>query len=303
MSLVIRDFIFLDTERLKSIIAQIEKGLLDSTSQTTSGNKNITSEVGGSLFHLLKVAGGVNYVLHNQTTETKTLHDNIYNRVEEALIENNLLTSLPGNINIDNISEDKITSIINNNSFILAKGRVVINDYTRARLIFENMNEIARFIVNSRAQSLPAETSKQKRHKKQEIKQSLDAITLDKEFLKGLMKFFDIFYKDRIVIKVHPFVNSQYFHLVGNIKSEFLREDISSIIYKYGTAPVSEWSIFAQVASIPPKNRAPISNMFDNTALDSALNQMFDALRGIEMVAESVTYPEIAITPIAIYRD
>jgi hypothetical protein len=303
MSLKIRDFIYLDTERLKSIIAQVEKGLLDSSSQTKSDNKEITSDIEGSLFGLVKAAGGANYVLQNQTTETKTLHDNIYNRVENALIKNNSLIRLPGNIDTDNILKGEAVSILNDTSFVLAKGKVVINDFVRMRLMFDNFNEIASFIAKSSVVSLPTETSTQKYHKKQETKKATAKMSIDESLLKGLKVFFDIFYKDRVVIKMLPFEDFSDFRLVGNIKSDFLREDIASIIYKYGTAPVSEWTIFAQVASIPTKDRSKVKNIFGSSAIESALTQMFDAFREVELMAQSVVYPEIAVTPIAIYRD
>ena len=303
MSLKIRDFIYLDTERLKSIIAQVEKGLLDFSSQTKSDNKEIKLGVEGSLFRLLKAAGGANYVLHNQTTETKTLHDNIYNKVEDALIRDKSLIALPGNIDINNILKGEVTTILNDTSFILAKGKVVINDFVRMRSMFDNFNEIVSFIAQSSVKSLPDETSTQKHHKKQELKKATAKMEMDKSLLKGLRVFFDTFYKDRVVIKMLPFEDYSDFRLVGNIKNDFLREDITSIIYKYGTAPESEWTIFAQVASIPAKDRSKVKNMFGSSAIESALNQMFEAFREVELMAQSAHYPDIAITPIAIYRD
>lgn len=45
--------------------------------------------------------------------------------------------------------------------------------------------------------------------------------------------------------------------------------------------------------------------MFNMTGnqIENAFQQMFDEYRKIESMAQSVTYPEIAITPIAIYRE
>ena len=92
------------------------------------------------------------------------------------------------------------------------------------------------------------------------------------------------------------------FPLVGNLNKEYLRDDISSIIYKYSTAPASEWTIFGQVASIPPKKRN-MPQITTGSDIEIALHDLFNAYRDIEVSAQSVVYPEIAITPIAIYRE
>lgn len=302
MSLKIRDFIYLDIERLKSIIAQIEQGLINISTQLKSNNKEVMAKAEGSLFGLLKAAGGAKYVWENQATETKTLHDNIYNKVENALISNDLLITIPGNIQMESIIDSGFESMASNTSFILAKGKVVINDFIRMRLMLEKFNDLGKFIAQCSVSSLPINTPKH--HKNQALKKAQDKITLDKSMIEGFKTFFDLFYKDRVVIKMLPFEDYPDFRLVGNLKSDFLRENISSIIYKYGKAPISEWTIFAQVASIPPKDRSKIENKISGTDIEVALQQMFNAFQEVELLAQSeVVYPEIAITPIAIYRE
>lgn len=302
MSLKIRDFIYLDIERLKSIIAQIEQGLINISTKLKSNNKEVMAKAGGSLFGLLEAAGGAKYVWQNQATETKTLHDNIYNKVENALTSNDLLITIPGNIQMESIIDSGFESMVSNTSFILAKGKVIINDFIRMRLMLEKFNDLGKFIAQCGVSSLPINTPKHL--KNQALKKARDKMTLDKSMIEGFKLFFDLFYKDRFVIKMLPFEDYPDFRLVGNLKADFLRENISSIIYKYGTAPVSEWTIFAQVASIPPKGMSKIENKIGGADIGVALQQMFNAFREVELLAQSsVVYPEIAITPIAIYRE
>jgi len=301
VSLKIRDFIYLDTERLKSIIAQIEQGLVNISTQLKSNNKEVMAKAGGSLLGLLEAAGGAKYVWQNQATETRTLHDNIYNKVENALTSNDLLITIPGNIKMESI-DSNFESMVSNTSFILAKGKVIINDFTRMRLMLEKFNDLGKFIAQCSVSSLPSNTSKHL--KNQALTKTRDKMTLDKSMIEGFKLFFDLFYKDRVVIKMLTFENYPDFRLVGNLKADFLRENISSIIYKYGTAPVSEWTIFAQVASIPPKDMSKIENKIGGADIGVALQQMFNAFREVELLAQSsVVHPEIAITPIAIYRE
>jgi len=75
-------------------------------------------------------------------------------------------------------------------------------------------------------------------------------------------------------------------------------------LYKYGTSPSSEWTLFAQIASIPEKGYHPFSiDGMTGSEIEVAMQTMFSALREIESTGLSVTYPEISVTPIAIYRE
>jgi hypothetical protein len=297
----IRDYIYMDIERLKSIISQAEGGLSNTSTDTKSNSREVSGNVEGSIFGFLKSVGGTKFLWQNQATETKSLHDNIYNKVEEALINNELLIKIPGYIANEDLEQEKYREMIADNSFILANGRVNINDFTQMRTMLEKFNDLGNFFAECAVSSLPNGTPKQIREKA--LREAKSEISIDKSMVEGFKLFFDTFYRDRVVIKMMPFEEFSNFRLVGNLNKQFLREDISSIIYKYGTAPVSEWTIFGQIASIPPEDRSNISTTMAGGQVELALQSMFDVFRNIEIMAQSVVYPEITITPIAIYRD
>ncbi|PRX16934.1 hypothetical protein BX659_1595 [Orenia metallireducens] len=297
MSISIRDFIYLDIERLKSIIAQVEEGLATTSSKENRNSQQGSASVEGGIFSFLKGIGGVNFLWENKNTETKSLHDNIYNKVENALIENELLIKISEYIKEEDLEKDTFRDLLLDNSFILATGKININDFTQMRMVLEKFNDIGDFIAKCTVADLPHN------QRQKQLKKVRSNLKMDKWMQEGFKLFFDTFYKDRIVIKLNPFENYPDFRLVGNLNKEFLRDDISSIIYKYGTAPVSEWTIFGQIASIPPENRENIVSNVGGSDIEVALQQMFDVFREVEMMAQSVVYPEISITPIAIYRE
>lgn len=300
MSLKIRDFIYLDTDRLKSILAQIEQGVINDTTQVKSNNIEASVGAEGSFFGLLKSDGNAKYLWENQNTETKALHDYIYNKVEGALVSDDLLITIPGALNQEDINDSGLMSLVDDTSFVLATGKVNINDFAQIRLILENFNELDKFVTQVSLQSIPSAVPKSAMKsipKKNQPKKKMDEAKLN-----GLKLLLDVFYQDRIVIKMLPFADCPDFCLVGNLKKHFLRDNISSIIHKYSTAPVSEWTVFAQVASIPPKDRSNNGYNTGGTAIEAALQGMFNSVRELELLAQSVVYPEIAITPIAIYR-
>jgi hypothetical protein len=306
----VRDFIYLDIERLKSIIAQAEGGLPTSREESKSNSKGISGKGEGDLFGFLKAQGGAEFIWENQETETKSLHDNIYNKVEEVLIENELLVNVSDFIEEKDLEREKYRNNLESNSFILTKGKVYINDFTKIKKIINKYNEIGEFIARCSTMSFLGDMSKEEIEKNKEFKRLKSDMEIPKWFKEGLDLFFKTFYKDRVEIKLTPFKNNPKFKFVGNLNKKFLRDDISNITYKYGTAPVSEWTIFGQITSIPPKERDNENVINNNTNIDQnpsdirkALEQMFDSFRGIEELAQSVVYPEISITPIAIYRE
>lgn len=296
----IRDFIYLDVERLKSIISQAEHGLVDTADELKNNSKEINAGIEGSLFGFLKSVGGAKFAWQNQSTETRSLHDYIYNKVENSLVNNNLLIRIPEDITEEDVSNQSHHSKINDTSFLLINGKVEINDFRQMRTLLERFNDLGKFIAECSASSLPPETPNHIRT--QFIKNAQKTMALDKSMVEGFKLLFDTFYKDRIVVKFLPFKQHPDFRFVGNLRNECLRDDISSIIYKYGTAPISKWTIFAQVASIPPKDISNVNLTMAGSEIELALHGMFNAFREIEKMAQSVVFPEIAITPIAIYR-
>lgn len=298
----IRDFIYLDIERLKSIIAQIEQGFVDTTNKSISSSEESSFQIEAGISNILKASDASKFLWQNQESETKSLHDYIYNKVENTLLKNNLLYLLQQNSTSQNSDDIKFRENIYDTSFILARGKITINDFTKIRAIVEKYNDLANFIAYCATTSIPI-SGNSKQNFNQRLAEAKKGITIDSKLHEGLKLIFDLFYKDRVIVKMLPFPDLVNFRLVGNLNSKFLREDITSIIYKYGTAPISEWYIFGQIASIPTSERSNILQTITGSQIEGALQNVFDAFRQIELLAQTVVYPEIAVTPIAIYRE
>jgi len=98
----------------------------------------------GKIPGLLEVAGGVKFLWQKQENETKTLHDHIYNKVEEVLKEGELLIRIPGHIEDRDIEDGGFRSMLCETSFILVTGQVYINDYGRMEKLFEKFKELCK---------------------------------------------------------------------------------------------------------------------------------------------------------------
>jgi hypothetical protein len=300
--LCVRDFIYIDIDRVKSISSQLECGLTDEI-QSSNGNSETTKVGGKGGLPFLSAEAGSEFQTNNQLLETKSLHDYIYNKVENILLNEDKLLRVS---NADSYSSHTIRSI-GNAAFILAKGKVVINDYNQLKKLLDNWEGLSKFIAKCHV------SSKKENMTQSQAKLAYDNLlqdfikNIDKDYRKGLSLFIDMFYQDRIVIKITPYSEYPDFRLVGNIDKKYLRDNIESIRYKYSTAPVSDWTIFCQIASMPLENRTDvISNMTNNqigNGIENSFQKIFDSYRAVENMAQTVTYPEIAVTPIAIYRE
>ncbi len=146
--LKIRDFIYLDVERMKSIIAQIDEGIVESSTKEKNIHKAVSGKGQGSggISGLAKLKGeiGGEIFWENKETETKTLHDYMYNVLEKVLKDQELIYI---------ISEDDVkikkawkggtfSKEISDNSFVLIKGKVMIDDYNQFGMIANNASEL-----------------------------------------------------------------------------------------------------------------------------------------------------------------
>lgn len=297
----VRDFIYLDVERLKSIVAQVEQGLTEQEVRTRGKTEEAGGEIAGSILGAVKGSSNVRSLWENQQAETRSLHDFLYNRVEAALLEHDLIISLPQDLDPDVDDRDSPGKALHPTAFVLARGRVSLNDYRHIRKLLENFNEIASFL--SRAQSTDADPQVPKKKRSELQREAKERLQIDKQYLKGLQLIIDVFYGDRIVIKMVPLQNDFNFRLVGNLTPSLLRDEIESITYKYGTSPESHWTMLAQIAAIPTKHRLKSIPMLGGAEIERSFQELFDATREIERMAQSVVWPEVAVTPIAIYRE
>ncbi|MBA2871036.1 hypothetical protein HNQ85_001306 [Anoxybacillus calidus] len=303
MENLFRDFIYMDIERLKSIVAQLNEGLTEATTKVyTEGDQN-KYNVNTSFLNFLKAGGESTYLWQNQSTESQTLHDYIYNLAEKLLLEKKLLIRIPEELTeeeINNPSEKnyKITPT----SFILVRGKSIINDYIYMQRILENYNDIVKAVVSGHISSNPEYANYSPKDKEKLIKQQARENELPKEIKDSLLTFINNFFQNRIVFKCVPFINNPDFRFAGPLNPSFLRERIEDLIFKYGTAPKDEWYMFAQIASIPHSAENTIDISEHQNEIEKGLQQVFDALRVMEKSGLSISFPEISVTPIAIYR-
>jgi hypothetical protein len=132
---VYRDFIYLDTDRLQSIIAQLQEGLLDQViegkTEEYSGGGRITANL---LFLLIPLSASatVGYKNAADLRQNKVLHDYAFSVALESLRDQGFLLEN----GLDSMSET---------GFVLLEGPVRIFDYETFSNIAENFDTLDEF--------------------------------------------------------------------------------------------------------------------------------------------------------------
>jgi hypothetical protein len=209
---------------------------------------------------------------------------------------------IPGTVSSDEIESLALHERLDETTFVLVSGHVVINEFGRMREFMDRFNEIGRFLALC---SLGDQAGLSKNERERRIRTEIESngLQLPKDFTSGMAVMFDVFYKDRIVIKIRPLEDSPVGTFAGVLRPEFLREPIDTIVYKYGPAPARPWRMLAQVASIPRDGQQTAAPPKTGGEIEQSMMSVFDTMKEVQAQMQSVSFPEIAVAPIALYRE
>lgn len=255
----IKEFIYLDVERVKSVYAQYEKGLLKSKNTNTNTESQISAEVGtGNILDLFGInAKGMGEILRSsQKSETKTLHDYMYNQVEETLKNKDKLVKIGfngENKKIKNLWDNgNLQEELGTEKYVLVKGRVMIEDYEKLTVMAEKINELL----------ISLEGLEQGNESNKSYDDLLSLLNKNNElftdvFIESFKNVLNNLYGTRLVMKIHPFSDKSNLKFISILNRDYLRDSIDNIIFNYGTYPIQEWYILGKVATIVPKDYNP----------------------------------------------
>lgn len=303
-SLKLRDFIYLDTERLKSLLAQLDRGLLDARTDSSGSSKGGEVKGGFSVPLLAEVGGTAQYVATDQATETRTLHDFVFNEVEERLLELGRIMSLPEDFSGMRFIDDELRNKLSTTGYVRVRGKVAISDYKHVLSLLENANDISAASTEMEFRDrIQAASGNQVNVVRQAMRDKIASNKIDEKLVKNLKKIFDVFVLDRLVVRLFPFPEDRNLRIVGLLQRQLLRESLDDIRFKFGSSPATEWTIFGQIAAVPQESEENESLDLEFTnAIEQGLYSMAKGFSSLEDLFR-VKFPEIVITPIALYRE
>jgi hypothetical protein len=281
----------------------MEEGLVE----TRTHEKGSDQQIDGSVEGKIPLIGGAQVsakeIWRKTESETRVLHDHMFNHVERKLQDN------PSFIDINKVFGDAswdrklVPTKIGATSFIRAKGKVRINDFSYMAKLMHDFHRMAAIIASFNA--IGQSEGKTKKDKARLRRQAEDSMNLpDKKVIDNVAEMFERFYGASVTIKVWPLPNATDCVFVCRLNKSYLRDSIEDLNFKFGANPEDDWVLIAQIARIPNQDHSHFSDptSVSSDDINKAVEKMFDASAFFVDVA-SVKYPYISVTPLAIYRE
>lgn len=280
-----RDFIYLDTDRIQSIIAQLQEGLLDQVvegkNEEVSGGLRLTANL-LSLLIPFSASTTAGYKNATDFKQNKVLHDYAFNIALDSLRDQGFLLE----DNFDSIPET---------GFVLVEGSVRIFDYETISNIAKHWDKL------DEALSPPRSSTSRKARKKSEQSRSIGNLEI----------IIDAFFKDMIRVRLTSY---EGFSFMGPLSREHLREAMRNLIFKHGSNLKGEWTILAEI-SRSRHTESPIGRLQELLGAgqqpgegqqknpSELLNSLVNIFDSFQEFIGSTSHLDVYVSPIAIYRE
>jgi hypothetical protein len=340
--LSIKDIIYFDFDKSASIYSQFHGGLRESLSLTEDKTKERTLGAKLGLTGIAEAKFGTDYINATSIIESKVLHHDLLNEIEQDLNQQKLIADLNKEVDSSVTSPEDIRLAIGEKPYILAEGWSVIEDYSHIRAITEVFNKIIEFISHCAESSIKQSPEYLKiqqalDEKREEIKGITDRnqralaksqlsgienqlkatltpklTQVDDWQIAGIQKFIDTFMPNRINFRIYPFESCPSFQIICNLKRGcFIDQDLEHLLYGYSNRPTVRLAVFGLITSIPSKTGHkfdPMSEfesedkLSDKLAFEKAFRSIFGAMDELEDWMRYSRYPNITIHPLAVFR-
>lgn len=277
-----RDLIYFNADKIQSILAQLNKGLIESTIESKQNTQEgsivaKTAKILEILTFPINMDGGYKYGRTKGLQQQKSLHD---------FALTHLLETLP-HTDVSKLGRESLSQN-NDRTFVKVKGSFSLYDYQDFSQTLNNMSIIEEIFNGGIS-------------------------TKDYDVLQGFAEFVKSAYAGLTTVEIK---NNKEINFIGAIDPEYLRETTRNLIYRYGTSPKGDWEMVCQITKIPQNNSQTIQESFESLreeidfkslnrekTLGNVMNQIVKGFTRVNDLFASVSYPNIAVEPIAIYKE
>ena len=275
-NMALRDFIYIDKNRMYSLYSQLFEGVVESLVQAVSYSSEEQKKEKKLEETIIDASVKVKNVL---------LFDHIYNTLEEKMMPHILV-----------IDKTTTKDAIRPTSIIKVSGYVTIEDYEHLSYLMGNFNEIGLALANM-----------QLRNKEEKGKQSNNSIekyakdnglSLDKKFTSSIVTIIENFHGNSMEILVETDNDELNLCFKALLDQEFLRLPQNTLRNLYGYKPCMKWTMVGEVTDI-----SYISGRHQGKA-KSVFTEMFKHLNDVDQSFSKATQDSsdtIRVAPIAVY--
>jgi len=293
----LRDFIYLDWDRLRSLAAQLLQGLPEGKTAEQSHESAVRGQLEGNAIWLLKGQVGTDYRFFRAENETRSFHHYVYSLFEQTLRDNRSILFIDDEFDFNKWTSD----YFRDGQFVLAQGMVRFMDYEWVSIMLEALPEMYRTLIHMEgiglkaAQATTQELATKKKQREERLR-DLKALKLDQ-----ITILIRQLYGETVRIKVVPSNKHTENVLVGAGQPDHFHDTAAALSQKYGYEVDAKWVIFGQInTSAVSKEPAliPIGN-----EMEDFFEQVALMVSQVNQMATAVKFPAVSFTPISIYRE
>jgi hypothetical protein len=296
----LRDFVYLDWERVRSLSAQLLGGVPQDATRESGHDLGARGEVRGGIPAILSGKGEGDYRYFRSQNETRSLHHYVYSLFETRLRERGAITEVNAEFDFDRWTEDGF----GDGQFVRVTGLVRLMDYAWISTMMEALPAMMRAAQHAATIGLKQDrdegriTKKEFEAEQQDHQKQLNELkTLKLEKITELVRRL---YGEAVRVKIVPDTDRPANAFVGSADLSSFHDSASSLAQKYGYGIDAGWSVLGQVnRSMGPNNPTliPTGNDMEDAFEAVALN-----INSMVQVASATKFPAISLTPISIYR-
>jgi hypothetical protein len=325
-----REFFYVDLQRVRSYYAQANRGIIESI--ITKDAQNLAGDLKASIFGI-----GTSGSLARNTShdETRSLQEITYALFEELLYERNLITDLDASV-VDTSAwlDGLVHGSLREGQIIRFTGDITVLDpeffSNRLSQFLDFMSAFAGTQIGDLPGGVAAPPSRQggatrpgkkattpdeerEQAKRELISTLLQGLSTSQ--VKDFANLFSAFSHRTISMRVFPCgVEHPEFHFSGSLlsRTDYMQAEREELYGRYSNE-LSGWTAVMQVARIPvevfeaPNLDGPLNLMTDDERIDRvAVEQIFRRFSEFFEhlgLAQGAAFPAISVTPLALYRE
>ncbi len=292
-----RDFVYLDWERIRSFVAQSERGVPETRSSTLTSEEGDRYDAELGFPGLAKIADSGDLRYLRSATETRSLHHAVFDLFEQKLQEADAILDIDSSYPNELWTQENLGG----RTFVRVHGTVRVVDYLAILGLIEQFSVLIKLVHTSEKSSLQAsglEPPILQRELQKLEKQQRDQLKTYSNFPQlaaGLRSLFG----EGVRLKIVPDLDRPENLLVGSANREGFDESIQRAIGTRGAATNSGWTALVQLDSsgISDLVRLPTGNQMEDSLdeLVAQMDQMANLLSGSG-------WPVLNCIPLAVYR-
>ena len=286
---MIRNFLYLDSQKLRSVSSQLFEGVTDYVLHNQQERTEVSEQQRGPIASG-RVLGDI-FSKEKSSSEMRFLEDYAYSIFEERmteleLIEDSLLSSF---------------SVNSNKAFFKVTESLQINDVAATIRLIENFNELGEALLRLSLMPTNGLTGGGAQMSDHEVKKlaANNGLRIDEKLLKSVRKIISFGLNE--VLEASVVTHNHLF--TAPLKREFLRETADMILYKFSRVTQLKFTLLGMVTQrgniAEPQDQ--LSDVKDAEGVKMAMRTLSRHMRTVEQSFLGPLSTELVIDPIAIY--